>query len=151
MNLQSFRASAFGQRFLVAFSVSASLALTAGLGAQSAQAQTSSDLLAPTQPGQTTDPFSNRGTSGNSSMMQLMQRLMQGPRRDAGEVAAEQKAGLDDATAAFRARQQALLKSQSAPTAAALGAPAVPTSSATPATGAAPLLILTPTAPVAKP
>jgi hypothetical protein len=144
MNLPSFR----GQRFLLALSASASLAIASGLAVQSAQAQ-SADLLAAPQPGQTTDPFSNRGTSSNSSMMQLMQKLMQGPRRDAGEVAAEQKAGLDDATAAFRAKQQALLKSQSPST--ATGA-LVPTTAKVPATGAAPLLILTmPMTPAAKP
>jgi hypothetical protein len=120
--------------------------------AQSAQAQSasSSDLLAPTQPGQTTDPFSNRGTSSNSTMMQLMQRLMQGPQRDAGEMAAEQRAGLDDATAAFRAKQQALLKAQSAGTPLSPGAAMVLTPGAapavTPAASPAPLLILTPAA-----
>jgi hypothetical protein len=145
MNLQSFRC----QRFFVPLSLVASLAAGFLLVPQSAQAQ-SADLLTAPQPGQTTDPFSNRGTSSNSTMMQLMQRLMQGPRRDAGEVSAEQKAGLDDATAAFRAKQQALLKAQSAGTPLSPGAAMVLTPGAAPvvapAASPAPLLILTPAA-----
>jgi hypothetical protein len=81
-----------------------------------AQAQPTNDQANPLtdfqNPNGAADPFNNRGGDANSSMLQLMQRLMQQGSTSPTEFRAAQQENLNDAAAMFRAKQQARLKQQ---------------------------------------
>lgn len=92
------------------------LALTLALGTQ-AQAQVQqTDQANPLtdfqNPNGGSDPFNNRSGDSNSSMLQLMQRLMQQGSTSPSDFRAAQQENLTDAAAIFRAKQQARLKQQ---------------------------------------
>jgi hypothetical protein len=121
----------------------AALTLTLGWASNAqAQAQPSTDQANPLtdfqNPNGAADPFNNRGGDANSSMLQLMQRLMQQGSTSPTEFRAAQQENLTDAAAMFRAKQQARLKQLQ-------GAPAVGATVAAPiAPVAMPLAPLTP-------
>lgn len=93
------------------------LGLTAGCAALAApaMAQTVDTQANPLADFQTknNDPFSSQ-SDASSSMMNLMQRVMQGDRPDAATFAAAQQENLNDAMANFRAKQLQLLKAKQA-------------------------------------
>jgi hypothetical protein len=108
------------------------LGLTAGCAALSAPAiaQTADPQANPLADFQTqnNDPFSGQADASRS-MMNLMQRMMQGDRPDAATFAATQRENLNDAMANFRAKQAQLLKAKQAQSGAAVvqsGAPIAP-------------------------
>jgi hypothetical protein len=103
------------------------LGLTAGLAAP-AMAQntdTQANPLADFQ-SQTNDPFASNSDAGKS-MMNLMQRVMQGDRPDPAAFAASQQENMNDAMANFRAKQMQLIKAKQASPAALTVAPTVGT------------------------
>jgi dsDNA-binding SOS-regulon protein len=119
----------------------AALTLTFGWASNAqAQAQPTNDQANPLtdfqNPNGSADPFNNRGGDANSSMLQLMQRLMQQGSTSPTEFRAAQQENLTDAAALFRAKQQARLKQLQ-------GAPAAP-APAPIAPAAMPLAPLTP-------
>ncbi|MGI0491570.1 hypothetical protein ACN4EG_07145 [Alkalinema pantanalense CENA528] len=78
----------------------------------SLRAQTATDLdpLKDFRSDTVSDPFSNR-TGDNSGLFNLIHRAMQGQTNvDPTAVSIEQRQNVDDAAAAFRARQQQLLQ-----------------------------------------
>jgi hypothetical protein len=104
--------------------------LVAGLAvlvapAQAQNADTQANPLADFQT-QNNDPFSGQGDA-NSSMMNLMQRIMQGERPDPAAFAASQQENMNDAMANFRAKQMQLIKARQAQPAALTVAPTVGT------------------------
>jgi hypothetical protein len=62
---------------------------------------------------QTTDPFASN-SDASRSMMNLMQRVMQGERPDPAAFAASQQENMNDAMANFRAKQQQMIKAKQA-------------------------------------
>lgn len=123
---------------------SRSLALTVALGltaalvapAMAQTADTQANPLADFQP-QNNDPFSSQ-SDATHSMMNLMQRVMQGDRPDAATFAASQRENMNDAMANFRAKQMQLIKAKQAkaqPTAVPIALPGT-------AQPAAPLLVM---------
>jgi hypothetical protein len=100
--------------------ISRSLCLTVALGlsatlAAPAMAQnndTQANPLADFQ-SQTNDPFASNSDAGKS-MMNLMQRVMQGERPDPAAFAASQQENMNDAMANFRAKQMQLIKARQA-------------------------------------
>jgi hypothetical protein len=101
------------------------LGLTAGLVAP-AMAQTADTQANPLADFQTqnNDPFSGQ-SDASSSMMNLMQRVLQGDRPDAATFAASQRENMDDAMANFRAKQMQLIKARQATPAALTVVPAM--------------------------
>ncbi len=71
---------------------------------------------------QNNDPFSGQ-SDASSSMINLMQRVMQGDRPDAATFAASQRENMNDAMANFRAKQMQLIKAKQAQSTAAVGPP----------------------------
>jgi hypothetical protein len=113
-------------------SIICGLGLMAGLAglAAPAQAQNADPQANPLADFQTqnNDPFSGQGDA-NSSMMNLMQRIMQGERPDPAAFAASQQENMNDAMASFRAKQMQLIKAKQAqrpPGQAAVVTPAQP-------------------------
>jgi hypothetical protein len=90
------------------------LGLTAGLAAPALAQNTDSQAnpLADFQ-SQTTDPFASN-SDASRSMMNLMQRVMQGERPDPAAFAASQQENMNDAMANFRAKQLQLIKAKQA-------------------------------------
>jgi hypothetical protein len=90
------------------------LGLTAGLAAPALAQNTDSQAnpLADFQ-SQTTDPFASN-SDASRSMMNLMQRVMQGERPDPAAFAASQQENMNDAMANFRAKQMQLIKAKQA-------------------------------------
>jgi hypothetical protein len=95
--------------------LSVALGLTAGCAvlAAPAIAQTADTQANPLADFQTqnNDPFSGQ-SDATHSMMNLMQRVMQGDRPDAATFAATQKENMNDAMANFRAKQMQLIKAR---------------------------------------
>jgi hypothetical protein len=116
------------------------IALTAGLvilaphrqaQAQSANTSQTNPLVDFQNPNGAADPFNSRGTDSNSNLLQLMQRLQQQGTSPA-DFRAGQQESLNDAAAAFRAKQQARLKQMGAPVAPAVLPAVLPTDQTSP-------------------
>jgi hypothetical protein len=105
------------------FCLTVALGLTAILAAPaSAQnVDTQANPLADFQT-QNNDPFASNSDPGKS-MMNLMQRVMQGDRPDAATFAATQQENMNDAMANFRAKQMQLIKAKQAQSGAAVVQP----------------------------
>jgi hypothetical protein len=100
------------------------LGLTAGCAvlaapAMAQTADTQANPLADFQTQTNNDPFSSQ-SDATHSMMNLMQRVMQGDRPDAATFAAAQQENLNDAMANFRAKQLQLLKAKQSQSATAV-------------------------------
>jgi hypothetical protein len=113
----------------VTLGLTVALGLTAGLAApaMAQNADTQANPLADFQ-SQTNDPFASNSDAGKS-MMNLMQRVMQGDRPDPAAFAASQQENMNDAMANFRAKQMQLIKARQAqlqPGQTAVVAPAQP-------------------------
>jgi hypothetical protein len=111
------------------FCLTVALGLTAALAtpAMAQNADTQANPLADFQ-SQTNDPFAGN-SDASKSMMNLMQRVMQGDRPDPAAFAASQQENMNDAMANFRAKQMQLIKARQAqlqPGQTAIAAPAQP-------------------------
>ncbi len=97
--------------------LSVALGLTAGCAVlvAPATAQTADPQANPLADFQTqnNDPFSGQ-SDASSSMINLMQRVMQSDRPDAATFAATQRENMNDAMANFRAKQMQLIKAKQA-------------------------------------
>jgi hypothetical protein len=85
-----------------------------------AQAVEQTNPLADFQTQSSSDPFS--GTDSQKGMFDLMHRAMQGDIQSSATFSANQQSSLNDVTAAFRAKQQLLLKQRQAKSAVQPGA-----------------------------
>jgi hypothetical protein len=112
----------------LAIALTASLVILAPHKAQAQATNTSqtNPLVDFQNPNGAADPFNSRGTDSNSNLLQLMQRLQQQGTSPA-DFRAGQQENLNDAAAAFRAKQQARLKQMGAPVAPAVLPAALPT------------------------
>jgi hypothetical protein len=95
----------------VAVAAMASVVLIGALPAKANEAST--NPLADFQQ-QPSDPFSSRGSDANSGMMDLIHRAMQGPMPDMGAFSAANRESLNDAAAAFRAKQLKAIQARQA-------------------------------------
>ncbi len=106
--------------------LSVALGVTAGCAVlvAPATAQTADPQANPLADFQTqnNDPFSGQ-SDASSSMINLMQRVMQSDRPDAATFAATQRENMNDAMANFRAKQMQLIKAKQAQSSAAVVPP----------------------------
>ncbi len=87
---------------------------------------TTNNALTDLQGQSSSDLFSTQGNNSTNLMNTLMQRALQGPAIDPGTFSANNRENLNDAAAAFRAKQQQLLRQLSGSNSSSLSSKTLP-------------------------